>query len=284
MMSGTRSQTTRLSLGRSQDKDFALIDTSFMALKCLLRTARSLSEILAGMAQTLPQVRQEYGNGVLEESILDADYFIAVARSLLSGNQVRSYFNQNSRVAETLDAIESGQLQEFNLFGRDRRVDFSQFKPRGHYEKSEALKRYFRAMIWCGRIDLRIAGNPEESSPRQLGIAIILNHLLNQSGKFSPWQQFDQMLQTFVGQTDSMTFAELNDFLAENAITSPTDIKTLSTLEQLQTDLLATPLGLQSLPPRNWHSRNLAKLRLNSLEILWKSMEPTLQIRVIPSH
>jgi hypothetical protein len=216
--------------------------------------ARSLSEILAGMAQRLPQVRQEYGKGVLEESILDADYFIAVARSLLSGNRVNSYFNQNSRVAETLDAIESGQLQEFNLFGRDRSVDFSQFKPRGHYEKSEALKQYFRAMIWCGRIDLRIAGNPEESSPRELGIAIILNHLLNQSGKFSQWQQFDQMLQTFVGQTDSMTFAELNDFLAQNTIKSPTDIQTLSTLEQLQTDILATPLGLQSIRGDSYQS------------------------------
>ncbi|MEQ8756249.1 MAG: DUF3160 domain-containing protein [Coleofasciculus sp. G1-WW12-02] len=96
--------------------------------------ARSLDEILAGMAQRLPQLRQEYGTGVLEESILDADYFIAVARSLLSGNRVRAYFNQNSRVAETLDAIESGQLQEFNLFGRDRSVDFSQFKPRGLYD------------------------------------------------------------------------------------------------------------------------------------------------------
>ncbi|MEQ8999306.1 MAG: DUF3160 domain-containing protein [Coleofasciculus sp. B1-GNL1-01] len=216
--------------------------------------ARSLDEILAGMAQRLPQVRREYGKGVLEESILDADYFIAVARSLLSGNRVRSYFNQNSRVAETLDAIESGQLQEFTLFGRDRSVDFSQFKPRGHYEKSEALKKYFRAMIWCGRIDLRIAGNPEESSPRELGIAIILNHLLNQSGKFSQWQQFDQMLQTFVGQTDSMTFAELNDFLVQNTIKSPTEIKTLSTLEQLQTDILATPLGLQSIRGDSYQS------------------------------
>ncbi|MEQ9372531.1 MAG: DUF3160 domain-containing protein [Coleofasciculus chthonoplastes F3-SA18-01] len=216
--------------------------------------ARSLDEILAGMAQRLPQLRQEYGTGVLEESILDADYFIAVARSLLSGNRVRAYFNQNSRVAETLDAIESGQLQEFNLFGRDRSVDFSQFKPRGHYEKSEALKQYFRAMIWCGRIDLRIAGNLEEASPRELGIAIILNHLLNQSGKFSQWQQFDQMLQTFVGQTDSMTFAELNDFLAQNTIKSPTDIKTLSTLEQLQADILATPLGLQSIRGDSYQS------------------------------
>jgi hypothetical protein len=27
--------------------------------------------------------------------------------------------------------------------------------PRGHYTRSEALKRYFRAMMWHGRMTLR---------------------------------------------------------------------------------------------------------------------------------
>lgn len=31
-------------------------------------------------------------------------------------------------------------------------------KPRGHYAKSAELRRYFRTMMWCGRIDLKIAG------------------------------------------------------------------------------------------------------------------------------
>ena len=39
-------------------------------------------------------------------------------------------------------------------------MDFSQFKVRGHYEHSERLKHYFQAMMWCGTIDLRVAGNP----------------------------------------------------------------------------------------------------------------------------
>jgi uncharacterized protein YdcH (DUF465 family) len=155
--------------------------------------------------------------------------------------------NQDTRVAQTLTAIEGQQLQEFNLFGRQREMDFSQFKARGHYEKSEALKKYFQGMMWCGRVDLRIAGNPKEASERELGAAIILNNLLQQSGKFEQWQQFDKLIQTFVGRTDSMTFAQLGNLLEQVKIKSPADIKNLGMLKQLQADILASKLGLQNI-------------------------------------
>ncbi len=209
--------------------------------------ARSLDEILKGMAETIPQAHNQYGNGVLGSSIIDADYFLAVARSLLAGKAVKTYLNQDTRVAQTLTAIEGQQLQEFNLFGRQREMDFSQFKARGHYEKSEALKKYFQGMMWCGRVDLGIAGNPKEASERELGAAIILNNLLQQSGKFEQWQQFDKLIQTFVGRTDSMTFAQLGNLLEQVKIKSPADIKNLGMLKQLQADILASKLGLQNI-------------------------------------
>jgi hypothetical protein len=155
--------------------------------------------------------------------------------------------NQDTRVAQTLKAIEGEQLQEFKLFGRERKMDFSQFKPRGHYEKSEALKKYFRAMMWCGRVDLRVAGKAEEASPRELGAAVTLQNLLQQSGKFEQWQQFERLIQTFVGKTDSMTFAQLSNLLEQANIKSPADIKDLPTLEKLQADILASQIGLQNI-------------------------------------
>ena len=30
--------------------------------------------------------------------------------------------------------------------------DYSQYVPRGHYTRSEALEKYFKAMMWYGRI------------------------------------------------------------------------------------------------------------------------------------
>jgi len=209
--------------------------------------AASLDAILKGMAAQLSNAQNQYGQGVLDSSLLDADYFLAVARSLLSGSPVKTSLNQDSRVAETLKAIETEQLQEFNLFGRQRVMDFSQFKPRGHYENSEALQKYFRAMMWCGRVDLRIAGNPEAASPRELGAAIVLHDLLKQAGKFEQWQQFDQMLQTFVGKTDSLTFAQLEQLLADTLIESPADVKDLPMLEQLQAEISTRQLGVQNI-------------------------------------
>jgi hypothetical protein len=305
----------------------------------------SLREILEGMARQLPEAWNHYGSNVLGWSLSDADYFLAVVRSLLRRDDepsaenchnwicpdisgfwedsswgedvikiinrqgkriaffepeehlalrhftgqftveqvqdickhemgdvispnfiyellkrldtcdiltvpikpIKTYFNQDARIAATLKAIKEQQLQEFNLFGRDRQIDFSQFKPRGYYENSKQLKQYFQAMMWCGSIDLRIAGTPEGSSTRELGAAIVLYDLLKRSGLFEQWQQFDQLLQTFVGRTDSMTFAQLGDILDRAKIQSPAEIKDVATLLKLQSDILTSPLGVQGI-------------------------------------
>jgi len=38
------------------------------------------------------------------------------------------------------------------------REDYSQYKPRGHYTQSEKLKRYFKAMMWYGRMSFLMKG------------------------------------------------------------------------------------------------------------------------------
>jgi hypothetical protein len=207
--------------------------------------ARSLDEVLGGMAGALPEARRQYGDGVLAAGVTDADYFLAVARSLLAGRPVATALGQDERVAHTLKACDAQQLEDFDLFGRRRTVDFSQFKPRGHYDRSDALRRYFRAMLWCGRIDLRVAGTPEESSPRELAAAVVLHDLLRRSGRSERWRQFDRVLETFVGRADSMTFAQLGGVLEAAGIRSPADVKGPATLAAVQADLLAGKVGLQ---------------------------------------
>ncbi len=214
----------------------------------------SLDEILEGMQQGIPHAWNQYGNGVLGDSLRDADYFLAVARSLLADKVVDTYLKQDTQVAITLKAIQGEQLEGFELFGRFRQVDFSQFKVRGHYENSELLKRYFRAMMWCGRIDLRIAGSLKESSVRELGAAVVLYDLLKQSGKFEQWQQFDELMQTFVGRTDSMTFAQLGGILDKASIKSPADVKDWGVLVQLEADILAGKIGIQHIRSDSYES------------------------------
>ena len=100
-------------------------------------------------------LKGEAADGPLADGVKDADYFLAVARSLLSGSQENTALGQEKRVAKTLDACEKQALEKFELFGRARDVDFSQFTPRGHYNDSPQLQQYFRATMWLGRTDFR---------------------------------------------------------------------------------------------------------------------------------
>jgi hypothetical protein len=236
---------------RSYDSVLEELEETYLAI--------SLDEILTGMAAGIVDCSTRSGNDILYPSILDADYFLAVARSLLTGEPVATHLHQDERVADTLKAIESLSFQSFLLFGRDRQLDFSQFKVRGHYENSQQLQQYFQAMMWCGKIDLRIAGTPDqaanEASLRELGGAVVLHELLKQAHRFEQWQQFDEVLQTFVGKTDSMTFAQLGEVLKSAGIDSLTDVNSWDALAHLQITVLQGQGGTQAIASDAYASR-----------------------------
>jgi hypothetical protein len=210
----------------------------------------ALDAILTGMHEAVPGARARYGDGVLADAVRDADYFLAVARSLLGG-PVPTKLGQDERRNKTLVAVSRLGMEEFDLFGRRRSMDFSQFKPRGHYESHPELPRYFRAMMWCGRTDLRVAGGADAtgplSSPRELGAAVVLLDLLRTSGREKDWRQFDRLLQTFVGRTDSATFDDLARVAAAADVRSPADLKTEADLDRLTAVVKKSDAGRQEI-------------------------------------
>ena len=206
-----------------------------------------LEQIVNGMAGALPTAWQQFNQGPLRDGLFNADFFLTVARSLLSGTQVVSQLNQDARVTNVLNAINSLKLQEYDLFGTNRWVDFSQFQVRGHYDGSERLRRYFRAVMWCGRIDFRIGLDPTTDTSRELAGAVVLYHLLKQSGQFSAWEQLELVTRTFVGITDSMTFAHLSDLLPSANVQTLADIPDVNALKQLHLRVLTGELGFQQI-------------------------------------
>jgi hypothetical protein len=201
---------------------------------------------------------QRYGQGPLSNSILDADYFLTVANSLWAGQQVPSALTNASvdqHVAQTLAAVASLSLQPFILFDPDnpRWIDFSQFEPRGHYVNTERLSHYFQTMMWLSRIDLRLATfyPNQEDDIRQLGTAVVLNDLLKVPVNW-PWADsflagIEQITSAFFGKTESLTSGPLESLLASAGIKSCADVQDLETLTNLQTQLLAGNLGVQTI-------------------------------------
>jgi len=214
--------------------------------------------MLDGMAAQVPSAWAVVTDGVLRDSLRDADYFLAVARSLLAGANrppASSFAGQEALVSATLRDVAAEAMKQVDDFmGFCRVVDYSQFKPRGHYTHSERLSRYFQCLMWLGRIDVPVAGRfsrcPEgerEASPRELGLAIVLWHLVHAAGQFEAWAEMERTIAAFVGPTDSLTFGQLNGLLAGAGIQTLADVRGLDTLQRIRDELERGELGVQSI-------------------------------------
>lgn len=92
--------------------------------------------------------------------------------------------------------------------------DFSQYVPRGHYTQSEDLKRYFKAMMWLGRIPFRIASDIE--TLQAVLATVLMTHLeLSVDGASASladrWVRLYRVTGFFVGAADDLTFSEYEE-------------------------------------------------------------------------
>ena len=106
--------------------------------------------------------------------------------------------------------------------------DYSQYVPRGHYTRSEQLKRYFKAMMWYGRIAFMLKGcNGDDAliSERDVNLstmqaALIASELpdvaVNNSTAQEIWDQIYSVTAFFVGTADDLTPYEYRD--AQNIV------------------------------------------------------------------
>jgi hypothetical protein len=213
----------------------------------------TLSNLLVAMSAQVPALWVQSFGTVMTNGVLDADYFLAVARSLVSGAAHYGVLGQSARVTATLHAINNLQPVWINLYGEDRLVDFSQFQVRGHYASSAALSRYFRAMMWCALADFRYAGFSMgadlggTNTLRELSGAVALELSLRNSGAFNNWLQFNRTLEMYVGTPDSLNFAQLNGLLLAAGIDSPADLPNQASLTNLQNQLMSGQLGMQQI-------------------------------------
>ena len=220
----------------------------------------TLSNLLVSASAQVPALWTQAAGTPMANGVLDADYFLAVGRSLVSGVNNYGWLGQTARVDATLNAINAQQPIFFDLFGENRTVDFSQFTVRGHYANSTRLTRYFRAMIWCGIADFRYAGLSTGAAPggtnslRELCGAVALELSLRNSGGFSNWLEFNRTLEMFVGTPDSLNFAQLNGLLVAAGINSPADLPNQAALTNLQNQLMSGQLGMQQITSGYYYS------------------------------
>jgi hypothetical protein len=94
------------------------------------------------------------------------------------------------------------------------REDYSQYVPRGHYTQSEALQRYFRALLYAGRVGFVLQESKAtevsaELAERHTAAALLLSRMLvEQDSLRSAYDRMQRLLDFFVGPSDDLTPAE----------------------------------------------------------------------------
>jgi len=112
--------------------------------------------------------------------------------------------------------------------------------------------------MWCGLIDWRFGTATSSNSLRELAGMVAINQLLNfydsglnRSADFTNWLRFDNVLKLFVGQPDSLDFAQLNDLLAalgiQPSVQVPNPAPAKAALSNLLGQIMSGQAGVQNI-------------------------------------
>lgn len=191
------------------------------------RLSPMLAALLEGLYVEVARASLHAGPELVEPFVNELAY-LAVAIKLLSP-EFAPHPQVQGRVAADLLAIEAHKgltyshtlssaicIESMGNRGRCYHEDFSQYVPRGHYTQSEALKRYFKAAMWLGRIGHRFK-HPDEV--RQS--AILVSAFKQASCSYQDRQlpavelinRIDRVLLFFIGASDDLTLFEVDPAL-----------------------------------------------------------------------
>lgn len=208
----------------------------------------AIGRILEATRQEVQAMERANDDPALRKSLVDADLYLTVALSLLSGFQKPCLLADNDKVAEILDNVESlamlvpMQDPPIKLFGENRWVDFSQFKPRGHYNQSKTLQRYFRTLMWLGRAD---TGMNVLDSKRQLVTAALLSMALEHGKQTGTLKQMDDIINFMIGRSDNLTVFGLGRLLDEMGVDHVSRLTDREFLKALEDNLKDGRAGSQ---------------------------------------
>jgi len=143
--------------------------------------------------------------------------FFAVANSLLAKDySIPKLVEKESRAELQLIRNQQGiEVSPVMSIGKTPDIldsfkeDYSQYKPRGHYTRSEELQNYFQAMMWYGRMTFRLKDEDETRS------ALLMTLALQQDENLSTWKDIYSITAFIVGQSDDPGCAEFSQLIEE---------------------------------------------------------------------
>lgn len=138
--------------------------------------------------------------------------FFAVGSKLLNA-QVKIPAMIENEVKRELELIEAHEGMNISLV-MGATEDYSQYVPRGHYDKTPALKAYFKSMMWYGRMQFPFF---QEGKPLADNIysSILITKALEQDNNLRLWNALFRPISFMVGRSDDVNYPELSPLTAK---------------------------------------------------------------------
>ncbi|MEM7387073.1 MAG: DUF3160 domain-containing protein, partial [Verrucomicrobiota bacterium] len=220
--------------------------------------ARSLESFLDDLLLALEERRSPdpSENPFLARSEEDLDWYLTIARSLLDEEPVGARFPATRDPDFFIDSVqEAEKIAYLNVFGRNRIVDFTQFKPRGHSTTSAALSRYFRSLMWCFQTDFQLTDETENdesraAARRQLAAASLLAQLIKGESLTGDWESMENVMAAVGGYGDALAPPQLLELLESAGLSEVGSVSNENIAEFLLKRVESGNLGVQNIRSR----------------------------------
>jgi len=172
-----------------------------------------LVNLTDALAAKMLEYHDDAADAVTKDAALaDACYFIIAKRLLAGATSENAPEPWKGIIESELGLVaDAASIAESPLFGY--REDYTQYKPRGHYARSDDFATYFRAMMWYGRMKFRLMTADGKDDLPQARRAILICRALSSTKvkgetAFAVWKRIYDTTAFFSGRSDDLLPAD----------------------------------------------------------------------------
>ncbi len=191
----------------------------------------AMVELSEAMYQEMKRVAATAQNSELKQAAERSVVFFAVAQAVLTNKPLPAVSSEFKQQAEAElehinDALDcASQFLGYTLHS----YPYSLYKPRGHYTRSETLKRYFKGMMWLQSAPFKIDMNDH------LAAAALISSTLAGNQKLKVlYERVNQPITFLFGAPDNITMLQLNEEMKKMGVTPETLVGNDKKMKQLQ--------------------------------------------------
>ena len=141
-----------------------------------------------------------------------ATYF-AIAHSLLSGKKLMTVPSAYRAMAQQeIKNVKAAKSESSKFLGyTDIKFAYDIYRPRGHYTRSNALKRYFMGMMWLQNAPFG------SDKPEQLRAALLIASTIGSSSAYTKsYKTIDGPITYLMGNSDNLSMLNIYDIMKKD--------------------------------------------------------------------